>query len=415
MTGARYAILVASSRFPKAQEKLAPLVGPENDVEQLKEILSSHDHGNFGKIAVLKNKPSHTILQKINETLNSAAKNDLILIYYSGHGKLDVGGQLHLATVNTSMATLETTSIPLERIRTLFANSPSAKTVLILDCCYSGAVGKAFRGEVDEQLNLASGGTGTFIMTASTGLQMAQEKEEDKLGIFTRHLVEGVRTGDADRDGDGLITMNEIYNYVHDRVLQESPQKPMKWDLSVSGEMIFAKSGKSSAVERSQQIRERLFELVQSGVLPDSIFRAAFDVISKGPQERVGILRQYDDLLDEVLQDDFRQGPFIDKWLAIDLAKREEKHKTTPITAVAPPPEPVPEPAPPTANKPLPPEPAISAPSGPAMPGFVSRILGSNPGSKSSADDRKKEVRISMFWLIGVIITNMFIKTVFFS
>lgn len=328
----RYAILVASSRFPKAQN-LQPLAGPENDVAEIQKILTSSDHGNFGKVTALKNRPHHQVLRKINEILNGAERDDMILLYYSGHGKLDAAGQLHLATVNTEMAALETTSIPLVTIQRLFANSATTKTALILDCCYSGAVDKAFfRGDVDEQLNLMSGGRGTFIMTASTGLQMAKEREDERLGIFTKHLVDGVQSGKADRDGDGLITMNELYNYVHDQVLSESAQEPMKWDLNVRGELIFAKSGRSPASERRADLRRRLLGLASSDILPDSIFRQALDVISKKPAQLAGSDVQYDSLLDKILVDDFRAGPFIEAWYAI----KREPAKTAPDVTQAP-------------------------------------------------------------------------------
>ncbi len=324
MSETRYAVLVASSRFPKAPN-LLPLSGPENDVEQIRDVLTSSSHGDFGKVVMLKNRPHHQVLRKINEILHGAERDDMVLLYYSGHGKLDASGQLHLATVNTEMTALETTSIPLPSVKRLFANSAATKTALILDCCYSGAVDRAFfRGEVDEQLNLMSRGRGTFIMTASTGLQMAKEKEDEKLGIFTKHLVDGVRTGKADRDGDGLITMNELYNYVHEQVLQETSQEPMKWDLNVRGELIFAKSGKSPASERRANLRRRLFDLGMKDMLPDFVVRRALDVIAKKPTELAGSDKRYDALLDQILLEEFRVGPFIDAWYAV---------KSEPMTA----------------------------------------------------------------------------------
>lgn len=383
MSENRYAILIASSRFPKA-ENLQPLAGPENDVAQIQEILTSSDHGNFGKVIALKNRPHHQVLRKINEILNGAERDDMILLYYSGHGKLDAGGQLHLATVNTEMAALETTSIPLVTIQRLFANSAVTKTALILDCCYSGAVDKAFfKGEVNDQLNLMSGGRGTFIMTASTGLQMAKEREEDKLGIFTKHLVEGVRSGKADRDGDGVITMNELYNYVHDQVVAESAQEPMKWDLNVRGELYFAKSGKSPISERRADLRQRLLDLATNDILPDSIFRQALDVISKKPAQLVGSYKQYDALLDNILVDDFRVGPFVEAWYAVE----REPAKAEPEATQAP-----------AADRRAAPE-DRRAPAQPVAEGRPAQKPAVSAGRFSSRDIR--EILIAAGWLLG--------------
>ena len=43
--------------------------------------------------------------------------------------------------------------------------------------------------------------------------------------LFTRYLVEGLRTGEADLDNDGDIALDELYWYVHARVTEERPQQ----------------------------------------------------------------------------------------------------------------------------------------------------------------------------------------------
>ena len=82
-------------------------------------------------------------------------------------------------------------------------------------------------------------------MTSATDIQTATEKEGDRNSVFTKHLIEGIKTGEADRNGDGLITMDELYHYVHERVQKESSQKPMEWSINVKGaDLVIAKSGR---------------------------------------------------------------------------------------------------------------------------------------------------------------------------
>lgn len=51
--------------------------------------------------------------------------------------------------------------------------------------------------------------------------------------MFTRSLVEGLTTGKADLDSDGDISIDELYSYVHDRVIEEMPQqRPKKQETS---------------------------------------------------------------------------------------------------------------------------------------------------------------------------------------
>jgi len=317
MSEKRYAVLIASSEYQDTN--LQNLRYPENDVDGLNEVLSSEKYGNFSETFILKNRPSNEVLKKVNQVIKRAGKDDLVLIYFSGHGKLNRAGKLHLATTDTEVELLEATSIPLETIRSFIDVSASNKVAIILDSCFSGAAGAAFaKGEVDDQLQLASGGRGTYLMTSATGVQTALEKEGDQYGVFTKHIIEGIRSGEADRDDDSLITMDELYSYVHDHVLEESHQEPTKYNLNVRGDLVIARSGKSKREERAREIRKMLFEQAEKGYLPDSILSKSLKIIASKPAQLSEIERKYDDLLDQLLQKYLEMGRFIDEWNKVE-------------------------------------------------------------------------------------------------
>jgi hypothetical protein len=248
MSERRYAILIASSKYACDPERLPELRCPENDVEALSRLLTSEQHGIFDRpdVLVLRNKPSYEVLRALNRVLKQAGKNELVLIYYSGHGKLDPAGRLHLATGDTLIQELESTSIPVSSVRNYIDISPSNKVILILDCCYSGSVGSAFlKGSVDDQLQQVSDARGIYIITASTAIQVAQERPEDEYSLLTKHLLEGIEEGRADADDDGKITVEDLYSYAYERMKKESFQVPMKWGLNVRGEeLVLARTGK---------------------------------------------------------------------------------------------------------------------------------------------------------------------------
>jgi len=55
-------------------------------------------------------------------------------------------------------------------------------------------------------------------------------------------LVEGLASGSADRDGDRLVTFDELYDYVHEQVRNRTPnQTPRKWALDQQGRLIVAR------------------------------------------------------------------------------------------------------------------------------------------------------------------------------
>lgn len=158
----------------------------------------------------------------------------MILIYYSGHGKLDHAGKLHLATTNTNAKYLKSTSISINFIKDLLDDSRTTKVILILDCCYSGLAGEAFaRGGFHEELQSLSQVTGTYIITASSGTQAAFEKPEDGYGVFTKHAIEGITSWEA-ANKEGNVTMDSLYSYI-DKEMQRRHPKAYEVGLGCNG------------------------------------------------------------------------------------------------------------------------------------------------------------------------------------
>jgi formylglycine-generating enzyme required for sulfatase activity len=313
MNERRYAVLIASSRFPD-YPGLEDLKFPENDVDRLDEVLKDPARGAFTDTVVLKNPLYLDAIIQIRQMLKKASVNDLSLIYYAGHGKQDLYGRLCLAMTNTRIDLLEDTSVPLERIKTMMTESPLKKKVLILDCCFSGLAGDAFRSGVDDQLNMISRGGGTYIMTATDKYESARERESEGHGVFTRHLIEGIRTGDADLNEDGWITMDELYNYVHDQVCQEGCQEPMKWNMNVKGEVVIARSGKSMGKKRYTQIRDRLLDLARQDILTDAMLSQAIAVNAMKVSDMSGDQLRYHELLSRFQDRDITGSEFIIEW-----------------------------------------------------------------------------------------------------
>jgi hypothetical protein len=63
-----------------------------------------------------------------------------------------------------------------------------------------------------------SGGRGRAVITASNAIEYAFEGDQladdqrRRPSVFTGALVEGLATGDADRDEDGLVSLSELYD-----------------------------------------------------------------------------------------------------------------------------------------------------------------------------------------------------------
>ena len=239
MVGRRVALLVATDRYQDTG--LSRLTAPASDAEQLAAVLRDIRIAGF-EVTTLYNEPRDVVGSAIGNFYRDRRSNDLTLLYFTGHGVKDEDGQLYLAMTNTDRENLRFTGVPSETIRAAMEGSRSRQKVLVLDCCYAGAfpVGLGIKGDPSVHALEQLGGRGCVVLTSSDAMQLSFEGNQvtetgpvslrsGPSSLFTRFLIEGLRTGKADLDGDGDITLDELYSYVHDRVIDEQPlQRPKK-------------------------------------------------------------------------------------------------------------------------------------------------------------------------------------------
>jgi hypothetical protein len=314
----RFAVLIGNSEFPDKNE-LPNLSCPLKDVAGLNEVLSDPNVGGF-KTTVLPNEPSQKVIEVIENVLQDACKEDIVLIYYSGHGKPGGLGDLHLATSNTKADRLISTSVPVLTICRMISNSKSTRIALILDCCFSGLAGKTFRGTPEDQLRLLAEeeGSGKYLVSASTDIQAAVEKEGDQYGVFTKHLLGGIR--EANVDHEGWVTIDALYKYLQPRVKAESNQKPMMWGSEVEGSPLrIAKSNREPLQAKHLRILRLIDEYCNRHELPEILKLTAPNVLAA--TEKVGPLRGQERLLYRLDIKDIPVHDFLVQWY--DLEPKE--------------------------------------------------------------------------------------------
>ena len=323
----KYAVLIGNSQFPDEpdKKKLPTLACPERDVDDLATVLADENRGEFVEVVKLKNQAHYQVLRKLQQTVKQLQTDDLLLVYYSGHGKPNKDNTLHLTTVDTVISELEATAIPIHRVYEIIATGKAKKIIIILDCCYSGAAGKDLRGDINDQLQQLNNSRGTYLVTTSTELQVAHENTTDGYGLFTKHLIAGLTTGDADKDGDGFINMNELYDYVHDYVTAENPnQQPTKHVKDERGSLglIIAKSGRDSRKDRAEKIRLLLLD-----------FEKHHEDIAEIKTEALAIAKtDIAKLLPVQLEKDYLLSGLLDKKIAVFSFGREWDRLATKAT-----------------------------------------------------------------------------------
>lgn len=243
--GRRLALLIATYAYEDAE--LSRLVTPAHDTEALGEVLRDTEIAGFD-VTTLINEPHHRVGQAIADLYRDRRRDDLTLLYFTGHGLKDDEGRLYLTTSNTRRDSLLFTSLPAEQIDQAMSSCMSRQKVLILDCCYSGAFPAklSHKGSTDVHALDRFRGSGRTVLTASDATQYSYERERDGAAaprsVFTHHLVAGLREGAADLDGDGDITLDELYSYVHDKVIDETPQQRPKKHDSIEGRIVIARN-----------------------------------------------------------------------------------------------------------------------------------------------------------------------------
>lgn len=245
----KVALIIGNSEYK--DPKLSQLVTPGQDVLQLAEVLRAPQMGGFDHVQTLLNKPEATVRREIARLFGEKKKDDMVLLYFSGHGVLSAQGLLYLAFEDTEYSLLEATAIPAAYIRNIMDISPSRRQILILDCCNSAAFARGTKGALGTTVGTAttfeSTGYGRVVLTATDSTQYAWEGEQvigkAELSVFTHYLIEGLETGEADADGDGLITLDELYDYVHDQVVRATPkQTPAKFAEKQLGKFVIARN-----------------------------------------------------------------------------------------------------------------------------------------------------------------------------
>ena len=253
MSGQRRALIIANDEYE--QEALRNLLAPGADAEALGRVLGDAQIGDFA-VQVVRNEPSHLIQAQIEELFSESRSDDVLLLHFSGHGLKSESGELFFAAPNTRPNRLGSTAVSADFVQRCMRDSRSRSVVLLLDCCYGGAFGQGVTVRAAGDVNVLDsfpqgrlgGGRGRAVITASNAMQYAFEgdrladDQHRRPSVFTSALVEGLSTGDADRDEDGWVSLDELYDYVFDKVREQNPHQTPSRHFELEGELYVARS-----------------------------------------------------------------------------------------------------------------------------------------------------------------------------
>ncbi len=246
-------MIVANDEYE--HEGMKRLRAPAADAEALGRVLGDPQIGAFD-VRVVRNEPAHVVQQEIEDVFAESRPEDVILLHFSCHGLKSESGELFLAARNTRPTRLGSTAVPADFVQRCMRASRSRSIVLLLDCCYGGAFARGVTVRASGDVHVLDsfpagklgGGRGRAVITASSSTEYAFEDNtladdhSRRPSVFTAAVVEGLATGDADRDEDGWVSLNELYDYVFDRVRHQNPHQTPSRDVEMQGELYLARS-----------------------------------------------------------------------------------------------------------------------------------------------------------------------------
>lgn len=159
-----------------------------------------------------------TKMEYLKEKINP---EDLIVFLFSGHGISDENGKSYLLLADSTAALPYKTSLPLYEIEEWINTLDIKRNIVFLDACRNFV-------EKNKSINLKTiSATEQFnskisaIVYSTSPGEYSYENDAKPYGVFTTFLTEGLK-GKADKNGDILISFNEIKSYVEEKVCEWS-------------------------------------------------------------------------------------------------------------------------------------------------------------------------------------------------
>ncbi|MFD5079654.1 caspase domain-containing protein [Streptomyces sp. NPDC058371] len=233
------ALLVCNAVFPLEPTRLPRLNGPIRDGLAMWSALTDFETGLFTpeNVEVLFDADKDEISRTTERFFGGCSPDDVVLFYYSGHGKKG-RANVHLCARNTALHELRSTSFSGEDLTDMLDSSPARSRIVILDCCHSGA----FKGDTSNVTPrmLDGNGKGRFVITASGATEPARDAEmHGSPSPFTRALVEALREASPRSPHANSVAVRDVYIHALD-IIPEGVPKPQS-SLKGVGDEIIAK------------------------------------------------------------------------------------------------------------------------------------------------------------------------------
>ena len=240
-SGRKFAVVIGVSEYQFPDAGLANLKFADEDARSIRQFLLDPRGGGFRQSDILymvdREATTEVVRDALVRFLPKAGPNDLVFIYIASHGSPDPFDpkRLYFLLNDTKVANLPKTALDMSELQQLLDHTVRAERVIVLiDSCHSAGVagtklitGRQLARAENNIFNLYASKlyreTGRAVLTSSDVTEVSEEGAHwgGGHGVFTWSVLEGLR-GDADVNGDKVITTGELFDFVNDKVSHET-------------------------------------------------------------------------------------------------------------------------------------------------------------------------------------------------
>lgn len=158
------------------------------------------------------------ILKTMRTIFLKADENDVVILYFSGHGLEGCFLPVDFDGYNNKLRH--------DEVLKIFKESKAKHKLCIADACHSGSMqfgsGLAAKGPTSVSLKrfyqaFEDTDGGVALLMSSKSEELSLEDHGLRQGVFTYYVLQGLK-GKADNNADKLVTISELYNYVYKNV-----------------------------------------------------------------------------------------------------------------------------------------------------------------------------------------------------
>jgi len=231
---------------------------------------------------------------------------DVLLVYYVGHGIRMRNGQLTLAVGETDLdpEALPYTAVPYEHLADIMRGCRAATKLVILDCCHAELGGKANYVFQGTDLAEAYPVDGLYFIGASKANEKAKTPEGGKLTYFTEALIEVARGGIPGRGPE--IQLDQIFLELRARLVRARLPEPVESGIRGARQYPFARNAAWPGVATPARVPQSPSAGSRSGytATPGAAERSILAALAEIAEEIVGIpageVRMDADILDDL-------------------------------------------------------------------------------------------------------------------